>query len=674
MTAGLPRGTMTSDGGGADEEVAVGWALSALTAAAVVVGLVVRLTAAAALPGQPDLVSWALGAGWLITSLVGAVIVQRRPRSVVGWLFVVTGPLHAAWDLADLAAELRPTSVTSAALGWVSSWVYVPAFLLPALALLRVPDDALPSPRWRVVWYGGLGALAMGTAAGMLGPVAPSLPAAAAGALVFARMGAELTLPILLVTALAGLVVRFRRADRPGRQQLKWVLLGVLVVVSALALQAVALELGIDQVLLHAVLSAASIGAVPLGAGLAILRYGTFEVDLVLNRTLTYVVVCLVLGTVTVGGTALLGLELGRRSGLGTAILGAAVVALLAHPLRVRAQEAIDRLMFGDRRNPYAVMTRLAEQLAGTGAGEQALSSVAAQVGRSLRLPYVAITLEGSPTPAAEHGRPVDAVERFPLVHAEEPVGVLLAGQRSGREPFSTTERHLLGNLARQLGAAAHAARLRRELQHTNELLVVAREEERRRLRRELHDGLGPTLAGVALSLRAARSAVTADPKRAAALLDRSHEQLAGLVRDVRHIVHELRPPTLDELGLVEAIREQALRLATGEATGLHVDIDATALPVLPAAVELAAYRIATEAVTNVVRHAGATRCLVRLGFDGALVVEVHDDGHGLRDAKRGVGMASMSERARELGGHTAVESRPGEGTLVRSVLPAASP
>jgi len=197
---------------------------------------------------------------------------------------------------------------------------------------------------------------------------------------------------------------------------------------------------------------------------------------------------------------------------------------------------------------------------------------------------------------------------------------------------------------------------------------VTAREEERRRLRRDLHDGLGPTMASLTLMAEAAGNLLSRDPLAAAELLQELKDEAKAATAEIRRVVYELRPPALDELGLVAAIREQADQYRRA---GLLVSIFAPeSLPPLAAAVEVAAYRIVQESMTNVVRHAGARTCIVRLEVENGLQVEITDDGRGLNGGMPGVGLASMRERAAELGGSCVVEAASGGGTLVRARLP----
>jgi two-component system, NarL family, sensor kinase len=273
----------------------------------------------------------------------------------------------------------------------------------------------------------------------------------------------------------------------------------------------------------------------------------------------------------------------------------------------------------------------------------------------------------------AAHGQRSHEVLELPLTYRGETVARLLVGARARGEGFNAADRRLLGDLARQAGVAAHAVRLTADLQRSRERLVSAREEERRRLRRDLHDGLGPTLASIALGLQLARDEDHRDPAMQEALLGRLTAETQRCISEIRRLAYELRPPALDELGLVPALREQAAHL-TGSANGLVVSMEVPdELPALPAAVEVAAYRITVEALTNVARHAHAHNCTVYLAVNGVLELEIVDDGVGLSPEHRaGVGLASMRERAAELGGTCSVERLRAGGTRIQACLPVA--
>jgi signal transduction histidine kinase len=343
--------------------------------------------------------------------------------------------------------------------------------------------------------------------------------------------------------------------------------------------------------------------------------------------------------------------------------------------------------MYGERDDPAAVLRRLGQQLQGVQAPGAVLNTIVQTVGGALKLPYAAITLTlaGEERVCAEYGRISAAVVRLPLTYQAETLGYLVVGLRGTGEPLTAADERALALLAQEAGVATQTViladdlgRLNADLQRSRERLVTAREEERRRLRRDLHDGLGPTLASLSQRLDLARRLVGQDPAGAEKLLEELKGQVRGTLVELRQLVYALRPPVLDEFGLLSALREHTSH--HGAAAGVAVTFEAPErLPSLPAAVEVAAYRIVLEAFTNAMRHASAARCTVRLALEGgtlttALVVEVSDDGRGLPEGRHiGVGLASMQERAAELGGSCSVESGSG-GTRVRARLPVAPP
>jgi signal transduction histidine kinase len=377
--------------------------------------------------------------------------------------------------------------------------------------------------------------------------------------------------------------------------------------------------------------------------------------------------------------------------------------------LRERLQRAINRLMYGERDTPYTVISRLGQRLEVTLAPEAILSIIVETVAQALKLPYAAISLKSiaatNSVLASEAEMQVSALKQdeefaiaasyvaktggvsltdaqlprpetllhLPLLYQSEQVGELLLAPRARGESFTPADRRLLDDLARQVGIAAHAVQLTAALQQSRERLVTAREEERRRLRRDLHDGLGPTLAALNLQAGAVRTLIPQDPAEATVLVTEWRTTLRAVIADIRRLVYDLRPPALDELGLIGAIREQSAQYSTQAGTNgvLMVVEMPDRLPPLPAAVEVAAYRIALEALTNVARHAQARTCHVRLWLDDALRLEVTDDGIGLSEEHRaGVGMLSMRERAEELGGSCRIEPALPRGTRVYARLP----
>jgi signal transduction histidine kinase len=428
----------------------------------------------------------------------------------------------------------------------------------------------------------------------------------------------------------------------------------------------------------------------PLSLTAIVLRYRLWEIDLVINRSLVYgglTALVIALYGLVVGG---LGVMVGAQSGVALAVAATVLVALLFQPLRARLQRGVNRLMYGERDDPIAVMTRLGKHLEATTSPDALLPAVAASTAKALRLPYVAIAVTdgdsvkvlaqypepGASWPESVAGQPIrrsDALPSaetvsFPLIRQGVAIGGLFVAPRAPGESFSPADRRLLTSLAQRAGAAVETVQLTADLQRSRERLVLAREEERRRLRRDLHDGLGPQLATLTLQLDAARNLLASNPQQTGHLLDQVKAQAQAAIGDVRRLVYDLRPPALDQLGLGGAL-EQAARANSGA-----MDVQVIAphdLEALPAAVEVAAYRIVSEALTNVVRHSQAQRCTIWLCLDDALYVAVDDDGVGLRsDLRAGVGLLSMRERAEELGGACRIERRPEGGTRVIARLP----
>jgi two-component system, NarL family, sensor kinase len=500
----------------------------------------------------------------------------------------------------------------------------------------------------------------------------------------YAIPGAAPVLEVMLAVAVAGglialaavsasVVLRWRRSGRVVREQLKWFLATIPILVAGIVANdffpdPVTIALGIAGCLL------------PVAIGVAVLRYRLYEIDVILSRAVLYAVLSVVVAVVYLAVVVIAGGVSGVGRSLGVQVLATVIAALALWPLRGRVQRGVQRLFFGDRDAPYAAMARLGRQVEEATGAESVLGSVAKTVADSLRLPYAAVELRqgNSWAPAAAWGVKPAAIKAFPLVSQRETVGRLLVGQRSPGEQLGAEDERLLEDLARQVGPTAHAVALRGALEASLARRVAAREEERRRLRRDLHDELGPTLAGLTLGLDTARSLANGPEKGEALLhlLSRLKAETQQAVTDVRRIVYGLRPPALDELGLAGSLREEIARLrreAPAVAITLHCQGDE--LAGLPAAVEVAAYRIVTEALTNVVRHARACSCEVHISLDQGLTIDVCDDGVGFPEGWRaGVGITAMRERAAELGGDLGIQPREPHGTSIAARLPAGRP
>lgn len=483
-------------------------------------------------------------------------------------------------------------------------------------------------------------------------------------------------LPLLLLAGLISLMRRYRAAPTMERQQIKWVLWGFsLLVPTGATTFGLIFRYGFASMPFPiAYVFAASAQILFLASiAIAILRYHLFDIDTLINRTLVYGLLTLIVVSVYVLAVGYLSELFRERGSFILSLLATGLIAVSFQPLRDRLQRAVNRWMYGQRDEPYAVLSRLSQRLETALAPEAVLPTLAETIAQTLKLPYVAIALQPSkgsePEIATAYGLPTGSLVRLPLTYHSESVGELWIAPRALEEAFTVAEQRLLTDIAHQAGVAAHAVRLTADLQRSRERLVTAREEERRRLRRDLHDGLGPALAAHTLKVGSARALLTRDPATAERLLTELERDIDAALSDIRRLVYDLRPPALDELGLVAAIRESAARY-TNDDLRVSVEIQET-LPSLPAAVEVAAYRIVQEALTNVVRHAQAQECVIAMRLDDALRLEIRDDGIGLlTNHHSGVGLISMRERAEELGGECVIESLLTGGTRVVAHLP----
>jgi signal transduction histidine kinase len=603
-------------------------------------------------------------------AVTGALLLRRSAVLRLPGLLLGIGLSASVYAAASAgAAATGGTGLLGGVAAWLAAWTWASTF--PALAVLLpllFPDGRLPSARWRPALVAGsvvvgatcvVAALAPGPVAGLEGVENPLGVDGLRAVRAPVQALLQVALPVLAATGLACLVARWRTADVTSRRQVGWFGYGLAVTVVVAFVT--------SGWLLH-LLSL----ALPVGIAVAVVRWRLYGIEALVDRTLA--------GAVLVGGAAVLyaavvgwaGALLGSRGAV-PGFVGAVAVALVFAPARRRVEAGVDRMLHGRRADPYALLTDVAASLQGSRSPRAALQQVTREVREALRLPAVELRVDlpdgGSVVERA--GDPDrDVASTFALRWHGEPLGVLAVAARPGEEDLEPRDRRLLDHLAGQLAAVAYALRLTADLDAGRRALVAGIAEERRRLRRDLHDGLGPQLAAVALGVSTAERALArADAERAVALLQAARGQLEGGVAEVRRLVHGLRPPSLDDLGLVDALRTTG-PAASGElAVTFAVDGD---LEVLPAAVEVAAYRIVQEALTNVVRHAGVTAADVRLRVAaGALELSVGDAGCGVPAQRRaGVGTTSMRERAEELGGSCAVTAGPEGGTLVSCRLP----
>lgn len=637
----------------------------------------------------------------LALGIVGALIVSHRPRNGIGWLFCVVGAGLAFTGVVQqytryaLIAHLDHSPIAMF-ITWLNFWTFIPIiysviFIVP----LVFPDGRLPSPRWRPFLWSTIGAMLILTvsAAMRAGPVDASLaevnnPLASAElqplSELLGSIGASLTL-INLIASIAAPIVRMRRAQGAERQQIKWFVYGSFVLAVSLILPIVLSWPTFTQdTLLSGILLPIGFAFLAASIGIGILRHRLYDIDVIIQRTAIYGTLTVLIISIYVLVVGYLGFLFGISGNLTISLAATGLVAVIFQPLRQWLQRTVNHLLYGERNEPYTVLSRLGQRLEAALDPSQVLSTVVNTTKDALKLPYAAIALEheGEFTIITEQGLPAGDLLHMPLLYQGQTIGELIVSARAPNEQWTEAEQRLLTDVAHHAGVAVHGVRVMADLQNARERLVLAREDERRRLRRSLHDDVAPALAAFSLTAATAVELIKTDPQRASDVLTHLYKTIRTTIGDIRRLVYDLRPPTLDELGLGDAIRELADRSSSFykadgsmvDVSRLHVSVELVEpLPTLPAAVEVAAYRIIQEALLNVTRHAQAHTCTIRLACPDqhSLSLEVIDDGLGIPiDNHAGVGMSSMKERAVELGGTCVFMDSVPSGTQVRAFLP----
>jgi signal transduction histidine kinase len=635
----------------------------------------------------------------LLIATLGALIVLRTTNRRIGWLMLAAGFSLAIVDFTSEYSQYALLVAPQANLpldllaGWVQDLWTIPLMLLFSLPFL-FPDGKLPSRRWQTIFR-------LHTAAWSLfilvfafgqrplanvfleleaGPPNPFGIIPASDMLYQVAFG--MLVAVSIVTGIASVISRWRGTSGDVRQQIKWMLYSLFLMLVTLAASLVdtllregaGVNLGLDKVL--PVAMNLSLFGLLAALGIAVLKYRLYDIDLLISRTLVYggLTLAIVLGYVLlVSG---LGALLPDGMGLLPSLIATGILAVLFAPIKDRLQRGANRLVYGERQQPYEVMRTLGAHLETATVSERVLPAIVETIARSLKFPYVSITLQRANDFAAKYGRRHRHVIDLPLYHQAKLVGYLSVCLRDGEKEMAEQDQELLSHIALWLGPVAQASTLTQELRHSHARLVSARAEERRRLYRDLHDGLGPTLASQTLRFDHALELLPDDPQAATKILCDLKEQTQGLVLEIRRLVYALRSSTLDELGLIGSLRE-AIEGFRGSINGVRISLegDEQALRQLPAAHEQAAERIALEALTNVARHAHANCCRLVLeiqeGPPPLLHLTIEDDGRGLRPGySPGVGIASMIKRAEALGGSLNFETNRPQGTRVVVKLP----
>ena len=616
----------------------------------------------------------------LAYALIGGLVAWARPRNAIGWLFILQG-----WFGGGLTAIGEPYGVLALQghqlplaswVAWIGGWSWSVAFVLgPTVLLTLWPSGRAPG---RLRWLVG-GSAGVVVAAAFLQALSPQAmdPSVSKLGQPLVWRGAEslsAAAPVAIVACvLACLVVaiaRLLRAGSPEREQLGWYLI-ISVVFFACSVWLLA---GIDAVVQPLLIVA---------LGWALLWYGLVDLRLALRRTLVYGALT---GCVAVIYALVTGVLSARiPTGPVPVLAAAAVVSVGLIPFRDLLQRGADRLVYGERRDAALAVARVGQGLLHV--GEDLLPAVASAVAGALRSPYVAIEDAGGRVLAA-HGDPDNRGPRHSeaLEHQGVPQGRLVVVPRTQGEPLDRADLRVVRALAPHVALAARASALTAELDRSRGQVIATSLAERDRLRRDLHDGMGPALSGVALGLDAAESLLDADLAAARQILARTRTEADRAVVEVRRIIDDLRPDVLDQSGLAGALRAYAQLVSAGGS--LAVDLDASgfgkgggpggaggvggqgAAVSMDPGIEVAAYRITQEAVTNAVRHSGASHCAVRLSCGDCVNIEVRDNGNGISAGRAdGIGLASIRQRAESWGG-TMLISSSADGTCLTVSLP----
>lgn len=610
-----------------------------------------------------------VGTTW---TFAGAVIVQAQPRNACGWLLQAMAVL-LVYEVVGLYAQLG-AHVSDAPLpgqtvaAWIGTWGYtVYMFAIPPMVLL-FPRGRLPGPRWRAFAFSlPVSAVLLTIGSALTERAQPTFtdlpnPWALDGT------AAGIALAVVVVSGfysvLVGTVVPtfalFRAEQRePTDGVPAWILLG-----GPISLLGLLGSLTLTGVPWSKELFTLALLGPPIGIAVGIVRHRVYNVEFVLRRSLVLLVV------IAVVGGAWLAIVLSLDAGLLGSRLGAVLIGLLALAavgVRAAVQMGVDRWFFPHLRGSAALAPRIAAAVERAEGPREALLDLVVATRAELRLPFVGFA--GGGVEVSDGERDGD-VEPLPARALGRQVGLVEVAPRPRSDGFTRDERALLAQVAAQAGMLCHAAGLVREVEDSRARVVLASAEERRRLRNDLHDGLGPSLAGIALQVDALAGRLARDGQDAAADDARAvRERIRATVADVRAVSHGLRPPILDQIGLAEALRQLVGDLGAGGS--LHATAQVDELDGISAAAEVATYAIAAEAVANAVRHSAAS--MIRLDverYDDRLLLQVSDNGRGMpARVQPGVGLTSMRQRAAEVGGRVDHRRADGGGTVVTLAL-----
>jgi signal transduction histidine kinase len=631
--------------------------------------------------------------------VVGALIASKQPRNAIGWIFLaITLAVEVAF-LSDTYARysfrVRATPLPGAVVAaWLSSWAWI-AFFSPTLTFLPLlfPDGRLTSPRWRTfAWLAGIFevlvvagfALAPGPLEGYRIPNPVGVPAIR-GLAQFLEGPSILLILALGFGSVASLLLRYRRADGERRQQIKWFAFAAALMAAWFLVSTILEVLGAYHPVVDTVFTALAFGSLPVAAGIGILKYRLFDIDVVISRTVLYGVLAAIVTALYVAIVVGIGSLVGSQGSLPLSILATAVIALAFHPLRERARRFANRLVYGKRATPYEVLSEFGERLAGSYATEDVLPRLARVVGDGVGAARATVWLrvgsevrpeaswpaENGPTgplPFAGDLLPrFDGGERaFEVRHQGELLGALTVSMPLG-QPITPTGEKLVEDLAAQAGLILRNVRLIEELRESRQRIVAAQDQERRKLERDIHDGAQQQLVALAVRLNLAQRLAAKEAPKVVDFLEGIKGETQEALENLRDLARGIYPPLLADKGLAAALESQA-RKAT-----VPVTVEPNGIDRYPQEAEAAAYFCVLEALQNTAKYAEAASASVHVSQeDGDLVFTVSDDGRGFdpATAPRGSGLQNMRDRLEALGGTVKIDSAPGRGTTVTGRIP----
>ena len=415
----------------------------------------------------------------------------------------------------------------------------------------------------------------------------------------------------------------------------------------------------------------------PLIVCFSLSKSDLWRTDTFIRRTILYSSLTLSILTIYFSLIFLFSWAFNERFSFLTSIVAAGTIALLFHPIQQAFRKRINTMFYGQRDKPYEVISELGKGMEDAIDTESTLINFCESTANVLKLPFMGIWLDDlEDNPVADYGDISSELIVIPLRYESENLGFLKVGRRSEGEAFNNSEEVLLSTIAQHISVIAHNYLLAQELQTSRELIIKGREEERKRIRRDLHDGLGPTLASTALQLQTARKLLYSKPEAGATILENLEAKMSTTLSEVRALVHDLYPSVIDQLGLEEALRREVEKFSNDNLEVVfQTDVG---LDQLPAAVEIATYRIVMEALHNVHKHAKAAKCEISVYVsEYMLTVNIQDDGIGFVDIDpnstyrgEGTGLNSMRQRSEELGGQMRVVGLEPKGVLISVSIP----